>query len=65
MKATAAKTVLSVDFSSKRPQRATVAPTGRIPRVAKMLALAHKIAVVFGEDIEDVFVFGVEEGPID
>ena len=43
MKATAAKTVLSVDFSRKRPQRATVAPTGRIPRVTKMLALAHKI----------------------
>jgi len=35
--------VLSVDFTRKRPQRATVAPTGRIPRVARMLALAHKI----------------------
>ena len=43
MKAAAAKTVLSVNFSPKRPQRATVAPTGRIPRVTKMLALAHKI----------------------
>ena len=43
MKAAAAKTVLSVDFSRKRRQQATVAPTGRIPRVARMLALAHKI----------------------
>ena len=43
MKATAAKTVLSVDFSATRTQRATVASTGRIPRVARMLALAHKI----------------------
>ena len=43
MKAAAAKTVLAVDFSRKRPQRATVAPTGRIPRVTRMLALAHKI----------------------
>jgi len=38
-----AKTVLSVDFARKRPQRATVAPTGRIPRVIRMLALAHQI----------------------
>ena len=43
MKVAAAKTVLSVDFSPKRPQRATVVPTGRIPRVARMLALAHKV----------------------
>ena len=43
MKAAAARTVLSVDFSSKRPHRATVAPTGRIPRVVRMLALAHRI----------------------
>ena len=43
MKAAAAKTVLTVDFSRKRPQRATVAPTGRIPRVVRMLAFAHRI----------------------
>jgi hypothetical protein len=41
--AAAAKTVLTVDFTPKRPQRATVAPTGRIPRVVRMLALAHRI----------------------
>ena len=43
MKAAAAKTVLTVDFSQERPQRATVAPTGRTPRVVRMLALAHRI----------------------
>ena len=43
MKAAAAKTVLSVDFAWKRPRRATVAPTGRIPRVVRMLAFAHRI----------------------
>ena len=43
MKARGAKTVLSVDFTRKRRQRAVVAPTGRTPRVTKMLVLAHRI----------------------
>jgi len=43
VKAAAAKTVVSVDFSPTRLQRATVALTGRLPRVTRMLALAHRI----------------------
>ena len=43
MKAAAATTVLTVDFRKKRAPRPTVAPTGRVPRVARLLALAHKI----------------------
>ena len=38
-----AKTVLSVDLRKKRAPLATVAPTGRVPRVARLLALAHRI----------------------
>ncbi len=43
MKAATARTVLRVDFAPKTPQRRDVAPTGRVPRVARLLALAHKI----------------------
>ncbi len=39
----AARTVLRVDFASPRPQRATMPATGRVPRVARLLALAHRI----------------------
>ncbi len=39
----AARTVLRVDFAPERPQRGDVAPTGRVPRVARLLALAHRI----------------------
>ncbi len=38
-----ARSSYTVDFSGKSPRRATQAATGRIPRVARMLALAHKI----------------------
>ena len=38
-----ARSTFTVDFAQKRPLRATVAPTGRVPRVARMLALAHKV----------------------
>ncbi len=40
MKAAVAKTVHRVDFGARI---APVAPSGRTPRVARMLALAHKI----------------------
>ena len=38
-----ARSTFNVDFAGKSPRRATQAATGRIPRVARMLALAHKI----------------------
>ncbi|MCH7781130.1 MAG: hypothetical protein IH848_09800 [Acidobacteria bacterium] len=43
MKATTARTVLRVDFAPERPQRPTLARTGRVPRVARLLGLAHRI----------------------
>lgn len=38
-----ARTVVSIDFGTARPQRPTVAATRRVPRVARLLALAHRI----------------------
>jgi hypothetical protein len=38
-----ATTTHTVQFAAKPPRRATQAATGRVPRVARMLALAHKI----------------------
>ncbi|MCP4006750.1 MAG: hypothetical protein GY725_21430 [bacterium] len=38
-----ARTVHRVDFGNKPAPRRDSAPAGRIPRVARMLALAHKI----------------------
>ena len=43
MNAPVARTVVHVDFAPERPQRGDVAPTGRVPRVVQLLALAHKI----------------------
>ena len=43
MTATAATTVVRVDFAPTTPQRREVAPVGRIPGVARLLALAHRI----------------------
>ena len=43
MKAAAVRTVVRVNFGRERPQRPTQARTGRVPRVARLLALAHKI----------------------
>jgi hypothetical protein len=43
VKTATARTVLTVDFGRKRATRPTVAPKGRVPRVARLLALAHKI----------------------
>ncbi len=38
-----ARSSYTVDFNAKSPRRATHRDTGRIPRVARMLALAHTI----------------------
>ena len=38
-----ARSTYTVDFAGKSPRRATQADTGRIPRVTRTLALAHKI----------------------
>ena len=39
----ATRTVLRVDFAPERPQSRPQAPTGRVPRVAWLLVLAHRI----------------------
>jgi hypothetical protein len=55
VKASAARTVLTVDFNTKRTPRPTVAPTGRIPRVTRLLALAHKIdAMIEAGELRDL-----------
>ncbi|MCP4006551.1 MAG: hypothetical protein GY725_20425 [bacterium] len=55
MKAAVARTVHTVDFGAKPAPRRTAAPTGRIPRVAKMLALAHKIdAMIRAGELRDM-----------
>ena len=46
----AVRTVLRVDFGSERPQRRNVAPTGRVPRVVRLLALAHRIDGMIRDD---------------
>ncbi len=38
-----ARSTHTVDFNAKSPRRATQADTGRVPRVARTLALAHRI----------------------
>ncbi len=38
-----ARSTYTVDFNGKSARRATRAATGRTPRVARMLALAHRI----------------------
>ena len=38
-----ARSTYTVDFTSKSPRWATQAATGRVPRVARTLALAHRI----------------------
>ncbi len=43
MRPAVAKTVHRVDFGNKPTPRRDSAPSGRVPRVARMLALAHKI----------------------
>ena len=43
MKAQVVRTVVRVDFRERRATSPVQAPTGRVPRVARLLALAHKI----------------------
>ncbi len=43
MRAATPRSVFTVDFGPRPPRRATQVATGRVPRVARMLALAHKI----------------------
>ena len=43
MKAPAVRTVVRVDFGQEAPQGGTVATVGRVPRVTRLLALAHRI----------------------
>ncbi len=43
MNAPAAKTVVRVDFAAEMPRRRDGAPLGRVPRVVRHLALAHRI----------------------
>jgi len=43
VKRAAAVTTHTVDFQPRPAPRPTVAPTGRVPRVARLLALAHKV----------------------
>ncbi len=38
-----ARSTYTVDFAAPSPRRAKQAHSGRVPRVARMLALAHKI----------------------
>ena len=38
-----ARSTYTVDFGATAPRGATQAATGRVPRVARMLALAHEI----------------------
>ncbi len=55
MTATATRTVVSVDFAPMTPQRRDVAPTGRVPRVVRLLALAHWIdGMVRNGELDDL-----------
>ena len=55
MTADAARTVLQVDFGQQRVTSPTQAPTGRVPRVARLLALAHRIdGMVRAGEIDDL-----------
>ncbi len=49
-----ARSTYTVDFNGKSPRRATQAATGRVPRVTRMLALAHKIdAMIRAGELRD------------
>ena len=48
-------TVVTVDFAPERPQRRDVAPTGRVPRVVRLLALAHEIdSMIRNSELDDL-----------
>ena len=55
MKPAPVTSVYQVDFAPRPAPRPTVAPTGRVPRVARLLALAHRIdAMVRGGELRDL-----------
>ena len=55
MRATAARTVVRVDFAPTTQQLRDVAPTGRVPRVTRLLALAHKIdSMIRNGELDDL-----------
>ena len=55
MSRAAVKTVVTVDFGGKTPQRTTPAPKGRVPRVARLLAKAHHIdAMIRAGELRDL-----------
>ncbi len=55
MNAPAARTVVRVDFEAERPQRRDSAPTGGVPRVVRLLALAHKIdSMIRNGELDDM-----------
>ena len=50
-----ARSTYTVDFNGKSPRRATQADTGRVPRVARQLALAHRIdGMIRNGDLRDL-----------
>jgi len=55
VKPAAAVTTHTVDFQPRPAPRPTVAPTGRVPRVARLLALAYRIdAMVRAGELRDL-----------
>ena len=55
MNTSVTRTVVRVDFAPTTPQRRDVAPTGRVPRVARLLALAHKIdSMIRNGELDDL-----------
>ena len=55
MNAPAVRTVVRVDFAATTPQRRDSAPTGGVPRVARLLALAHRIdAMIRDGELDDL-----------
>ena len=55
MNAPAARTVVRVDFGAERPQRRDCAPTGRVPRVVRLLASAHRIdSMIRNGELDDL-----------
>ena len=55
MNAPAVRTVVRVDFGAGRPQRRDSAPTVRVPRVVRLLALAHRIdSMIRNGELDDL-----------
>ena len=55
MTAIAARTVVHVDFAPTTPQRRDSAPTGGVPRVVRLLTMAHKInSMIRNGELDDL-----------